>query len=481
MNAKARFLVLELARWLAVYALYLLGRELAIANEQEAIRHTEGLARVERALGVYQEEHVQDAASWTHVAGRLFQTYYMFGFAPVCVAVLLWSAYRHRDVYLLVRRRLVAALVLATPFFVLFPAAPPRIVEGLGIADTVGLSNHDTGSFLGIRFNPYAAMPSLHVGWSLLIALAVLSLFRRRVLRIAAAAHPVLMALAVTATGNHLFLDIAVGVAIALAAIALARVQLTQRRNAMSRQPLRRAFALAATSTLPLVVLAGCGGTAPQPLADGTPTTKPQTAVEPTTVQEVDADVLFVDDFSAGCGAWSNDRDTRVALGCADGAYRVLVKNPDRPQQSRLFNLEPTERLSVESDAILIKPRRGQFEFQGVSCWKSNGLVGYVFLISPDGSYYIVKEDVTAGGRRMLKTGESGDILPGPGARNRIGGDCAGDGRGPTELTLYVNRRRVAGVRERRGAGPFGGFGLFVGTSEPNTDVRFDDVIVRRA
>lgn len=480
MNAKARFVAVELARWLAVYALYLLGRELAIANEQEAIRHTEGLVRAERALGLFQEEHIQDAASWTHVAGRLFQTYYMFGFAPVCVAVLLWSAYRHRDVYLLARRRLVAALVLATPFFVLFPAAPPRIVEGIGIADTVGLSSHDTGSFLGIRFNPYAAMPSLHVGWSLLIALAVLSLFRRRVLRIAAAAHPVLMALAVTATGNHLFLDIAVGVAIALAAIALARVQLTQRRNAMSRQTLRRAFALAAASTLTLVVLAGCGGTAPQPAAHGT-TVKHQTAAVPTTTEEIEADVLFVDDFSAGCRAWSNDRDTRVALGCADGAYRVFVKNPDRPQQSRLFNLAPTERLSAESDAILIKPRRGQFEVQGVSCWKSDGLVGYVFLISPDGSYYIVKEDVTAGGRRMLKTGESRDILPGPGARNRIRGDCDGDGRGPTELTLYVNGGRVAGVRDRRGAGPFGGFGLFVGTSEPNTDVRFDDVIVRRA
>jgi hypothetical protein len=115
--------------------------------------------------------------------------------------------------------------VLATPFFLLFPAAPPRLVEGLGIADTVGLTTHDTGSFLGIRFNPYAAMPSLHVGWSLLVTLAVLSLLRRPALRIAAALHPVLMALAVTATGNHLFLDMAVGGAIALAAISLARVR----------------------------------------------------------------------------------------------------------------------------------------------------------------------------------------------------------------------------------------------------------------
>ena len=51
--------------------------------------------------------------------------------------------------------------------------APPRLVEGLGIADTVGLSGgHDEGSFMGVSFNPYAAMPSMHVGWSLLVGIA---------------------------------------------------------------------------------------------------------------------------------------------------------------------------------------------------------------------------------------------------------------------------------------------------------------------
>src|SRR5919198_1263101 len=227
MQARARFIAVELVRWLAVYALYLLGREVAIANEEAAIRHTEGLVAAERALGLFREEQVQDAASWTHAAARFFELYYMVGFAPVCVAALLWTAYRQRAAYLELRRRLYYALALAIPFFLFFPAAPPRLLEGLGIADTVGLDGHDTGSFLGIRFNPYAALPSLHVGWSLLLAFAVVPLVRRRGLRVAVAAHPILMTLAVVATGNHLFLDIVVGVAVALLAYALAAVRLT--------------------------------------------------------------------------------------------------------------------------------------------------------------------------------------------------------------------------------------------------------------
>jgi hypothetical protein len=226
MQAKARFVAVELVRWVAVYALYLLGREAVIGGEDVAIRHTQRLVDAERALGLFHEEQIQDAATWTHAAGGLFDAYYMAGFAPACVAALLWTAWRHPERYLELRRRLFFALALALPCFLLFPAAPPRIVEGVGIVDTVGLSGHDTGSFLGVRFNPYAAMPSLHVGWSVLVALTTMPLLRRRSLRLAAAAHPLLMALAVVATGNHLFVDVAVGMAVAFLAHALAAVPL---------------------------------------------------------------------------------------------------------------------------------------------------------------------------------------------------------------------------------------------------------------
>jgi membrane-associated phospholipid phosphatase len=127
---------------------------------------------------------------------------------------------------------LLLSLVLASIAYVMLPTAPPRLVPGLGIVDTVGLSvRGEEGSFSGIRFNPYAAMPSMHVGWSLLVALFAFRMARARSVQILIAAHPVVMAIAVTATGNHFFLDSLVGAALALATLVVWRMKHIPRRT----------------------------------------------------------------------------------------------------------------------------------------------------------------------------------------------------------------------------------------------------------
>jgi O-antigen ligase len=85
----------------------------------------------------------------------------------------------------------------------------------------VGLSGHDSGSFAGVRFNPYAAMPSLHVGWSILAASVLFRATSRTWLRAAAVLHPVLMTLAVTQTGNHYLADSLAGALVALLALTV--------------------------------------------------------------------------------------------------------------------------------------------------------------------------------------------------------------------------------------------------------------------
>jgi O-antigen ligase len=114
---------------------------------------------------------------------------------------------------------LLGSLGLAVIGYVFFPTAPPRMVPGLGIADTVGMSSHDTGSVAGIRFNPYAAMPSMHVGWSVLIGIFGFRAARSRWLKAFFVAHPFVMVVTVTATGNHYFVDALGGTAAALLAI----------------------------------------------------------------------------------------------------------------------------------------------------------------------------------------------------------------------------------------------------------------------
>jgi len=128
-------------------------------------------------------------------------------------------------------------LGLAVIGYLAYPTAPPRLVPGLGISDTVGLSAHDTGSFAGIRFNPYAAMPSMHVGWSVLVAIFGFRTARSPWLKAFFVAHPFLMVLTVTATGNHYFVDAIGGAAAALGSIVLVATirQARPRRTSITR------------------------------------------------------------------------------------------------------------------------------------------------------------------------------------------------------------------------------------------------------
>jgi PAP2 superfamily len=213
-----RFAAFELAVWAALYSAYLAVRGATIGSPDEALQNGREIAAAESALRIFHEASVQDALSTLE---SFFSAYYMAGFAPLIAGTLVWLALRHRQSYRELRTALLVSISIATVVFVLFPAAPPRLIPDLGIADTVGLSSHDTGSFAGVRFNPYAAMPSMHVGWSLLVGLAGFRAARRRLPRLLFAAHPAVMVVAVMATGNHFVLDAVAGAAIAATVVGV--------------------------------------------------------------------------------------------------------------------------------------------------------------------------------------------------------------------------------------------------------------------
>jgi membrane-associated phospholipid phosphatase len=211
-----QFVVRELALWACIYPLYLAIRGWSIADPGHAFADAWHVIGFERELGLFHEFQLQ---RWLKPFEGFFSSYYMLGFAPVLVSVLVGLAGTRRRLYVELRTLLFVSLGIALIAYVAFPTAPPRLVPGLGIADTVGLAGHDSGSFAGVRFDPYAAMPSLHVGWSVLVGIAVFRATSRKWLRAVAVAHPVLMALAVTATGNHYLVDSLAGALVALLAI----------------------------------------------------------------------------------------------------------------------------------------------------------------------------------------------------------------------------------------------------------------------
>jgi hypothetical protein len=238
-SPNARFIAGELVLWAAVYGAYLGLRAIAIAGESRAFRNAHHVIGAERALGLSQEA---DAQSALHPAEPLLSTYYMLGFAPLILTALVWLAWRRRDVYRSLRTALLCSIAMAAVVHLAFPVAPPRMIAGLGISDWVGLSGgHDSGSFAGIRFNPYAAMPSMHVGWSLLIGIAAWRVLPGR-LKALGLLHPAMMVLAVTATGNHYLLDAIAGAVVALAGLGVAgllpgRAEVRTSRSPSPRRP----------------------------------------------------------------------------------------------------------------------------------------------------------------------------------------------------------------------------------------------------
>ena len=216
LHGARRFALLEVALWSSLYPAYLAIRGSTIGKPDEAIAHATRLVNLERTVGLFHETYLQRLVG---SSVDFFSVYYMLGFGPTILSVLVWLGLRHRDRYRELRTLLFGSLGLAVISYVFYPTAPPRLLPSLGVADTVGMTAHDTGSIAGIHFNPYAAMPSMHVGWSLLVGLVGFRAASNRALRCLFVLHPLVMAVTVTATGNHYFVDSIAGAAAALAAV----------------------------------------------------------------------------------------------------------------------------------------------------------------------------------------------------------------------------------------------------------------------
>ena len=202
----------EIAGLAALYGLYEVVRGAGGENVEVAMRNTADIVRLEQAVGVYVEQGVQRAFEAVPFAPAfLGLLYVLLHFAGTAVA-LIWIHRRHPDRFPIVRTTFVAATALALVGYVFYPAAPPRL-SGLGFSDTV---THSTGldlssDLLGALYNPFAAVPSLHFGYALIVGVALAAIATRRAFRVAGALYPAAMLLIIVATGNHFFVDAALG------------------------------------------------------------------------------------------------------------------------------------------------------------------------------------------------------------------------------------------------------------------------------
>ena len=197
---------------MALYAVYEIVRGQGHATVAAARAHTDWIVHFEQRFHVFGERAVQHAADTVPGAPALLGIAYIALHFLGTTAFLVWLYRRHRERFALVRNTMIAATGLALTLYVVFPVAPPRLAA-LGFVDTV--SRHAgvnlSSDVLGSLYNPFAAVPSLHFGYALLVGVTIAALARRRVVRVLALAYPLVMLFVIVATGNHFFFDAAGG------------------------------------------------------------------------------------------------------------------------------------------------------------------------------------------------------------------------------------------------------------------------------
>jgi hypothetical protein len=180
------------------------------------------LIHVERQLGIFHEAFLQQLILPKEWMVDLFNYVYIYGHLPVIIAVAIWLYTRHRHNYAVFRNAFLISGLIALIGFSTMPLTPPRYMPEFGFTDTIIQAK----SYYVLQspkiVNQYAAMPSLHFGWDLLVAAAISLNTGTRWLRRAAYAFPVLTLGGIVLTANHYFLDAAAGAAVAALGLTIA-------------------------------------------------------------------------------------------------------------------------------------------------------------------------------------------------------------------------------------------------------------------
>jgi len=214
----------ELGIMALAFVCYFLVRGGVIDRSGEALQNARGIIEFQRSLGIFVEPAVN---AWTLRAPwrvDLFDFVYFWLDFPLIViigAVLFW---RNRHNYTLLRDALLISGAFALVFYWAFPVAPPRFLPEWGFVDTLQQFAHLSyqAQSLSAFVNPFAAVPSLHVGWSLLVTIVLFRSTRRTSIRFSGMVVLILQSIAVIATANHYLFDATLGVVVSLFALIVA-------------------------------------------------------------------------------------------------------------------------------------------------------------------------------------------------------------------------------------------------------------------
>ncbi|MEU0357375.1 phosphatase PAP2 family protein [Streptomyces cyaneofuscatus] len=227
-------LVREFLLVAGLFLAYKFGRRAANGHVEEAFRNAGNVWDLERALHLPGEGAVQGLLLHSQTLIHAANTYYATVHFPATALFLVWLYWRRPLHYLWSRRILAVLTGGALVLHLLFPLAPPRMLPAAGLVDTgqvYGPTVYGATPATDTMANQFAAMPSLHVGWAVMVAVGLIVATRSR-WRWLWLLHPAITLLVVVGTANHYWLDAIV--VVALLAVALAALRLPRAARNLS-------------------------------------------------------------------------------------------------------------------------------------------------------------------------------------------------------------------------------------------------------
>jgi hypothetical protein len=206
-------LLRQILLFCGAYWLYRIVRGLVHGRTIEAKANAQHIVSFEQHLHAFFEPHVQAFAEAHRIVVDFASWAYVNSHFTITTLTLAWIYLRRNERFYFVRNMFMVSMGIALVLYALYPTAPPRLMPQLGFTDSVA---HLTGvrpesGLETLLFNPYAAVPSMHVCFALMLGLPMARMVRRRWAAVLWRLYPLVITWVVLATANHWWTDAVLG------------------------------------------------------------------------------------------------------------------------------------------------------------------------------------------------------------------------------------------------------------------------------
>ena len=208
----------QLALFAGAYYLYRIVRGIVDGQAGLAFENARNLVDAERALGLFFEPGLQAWAEGQEWLLTFANWMYVNSHFVITTTFLIWLYIARNHAFYFVRNMFLVAMGLALVGYMAYPTAPPRFMPEWGFSDSVAAFVGDKADqSANVLYNPFAAVPSMHVAFALMIAIPAIFLVKHRALKMLWAIYPLVVTFVVMVTANHFWLDAALGALVAAA------------------------------------------------------------------------------------------------------------------------------------------------------------------------------------------------------------------------------------------------------------------------